>query len=142
MKLGNQIDLKVKYSTKFLIDKLEEHAYNHILDYAKAKRVYEDDMKDALEKLGGKAMSLATALAVAPDSNIELGEIRNAYNKLFSIVKPVDASEAYTQYIDLLRMNVTDFLELDISDANSIINDEWDWAVSAKTTNAFYSSRS
>ena len=137
MKLGNQIDLKVKYSTKFLVEKLTEHLYNHVKDYKKAMKLYEDDMKDALQKLGSEAM----IQMVSPDANFDLSKTRSLYNEVFAVKKPIDASNAYKQYIELLKMNVTDFLELDIADANSIINDEWDWAINAKLTNSAYTSR-
>lgn len=128
-KLGRTLDIKAKYKTSFLIDKLKEHRDNHITDYAKAVTVYNNDLTRALEKLAATA------------SGTDLDEVKQAYNKVFAIVKPVDARKAYEQYISLLSNSADEIIELDMDDANSIINDEWDWAVNAKMTNSFYSSR-
>jgi hypothetical protein len=67
--------------------------------------------------------------------------ITTAHNVLVRITKPTDAAKNYEQYISLFKQSVSEELELTMSEANSIINDEWDWAVSAKLLNSTYSSR-
>ena len=68
-------------------------------------------------------------------------DLWNAYEEYDGLIRPVDASKTYDTYISLLSNSTSDNVELSIQDANAIINDEWDWAIAAKTTNAFYSSR-
>ncbi len=132
-KLGRALDIKTKYKTSFLIDKLKEHRDNHIKDYAKAKEVYQEDLKSALKELYQKSLeSMET---------FDLNSIKDSYAKVHNIVKPVDARKSYEQYISLLFNSADEIIELDISDANSIINDEWDWAITAKMTNSLYSNR-
>ena len=133
-KLGRTLDIKTKYKTKFLIERLKEHRDNHINDYRKAMDVYHKDLKDALHSLH--------VLALKSVDTLDLDVVKTAHSKVQSIVKPVNAVKAYDQYIDLLFYSAEQVVELDMDDANSIINDEWDWAVSAKITNSFYSSRS
>lgn len=131
--LGRVLDIKAKYSKKYLSDKLKEHLNNHIVDYEKAMGVYKLDMISALKELTDASMN-----AMATFDKVT---IQKAYNKINAITKPVDATKAYKQYIDLLFAASDEFIELTMHDANAIINDEWDWAVQAKMTNSFYSSR-
>lgn len=127
--LGRVLDVKARYLTSNLIRKLKEHLDDHIIDYAKAMKVYEKDFREKLDKLADAAKSG------------DMIKVTDAYTKIRGIVEPIDASKVYKQYIDLLGASSDDTIELTIQDANAIINDEWDWAVKAKTTNSFYSSR-
>lgn len=130
------LNIKTDYLTEYLVAKLEEHKEQHILEY---KEAYEEFERVRSERI----RSLQTAvndLTNNPDS--DLNELSKKYNSLLTLAKPVNATKMYEQYISLLKASATDRINLEISDANAIINDEWSWAKSARTTNAFYSATS
>ena len=126
------LDIQTKFKTVFIVQKLKEHSSNHIKDYEKAMDVYRADMKQAIT-------TLSQICEYATDKDME--SIKKGYYNLTSIIPPIDQSEMYNSYISLFESSADEEITISMVDANCIINDSWDWAVSAKTTNAMYSSR-
>jgi transketolase len=127
--LNMSLNIEAKFDITMLVSKLKMHRDNHIADYAKAMQVYE---KDRVELFG----ELANAANKQDVDNVD-----NFYRKLKSLAKPVDAKKMYDEYITILESSADKQITMSLQDANAIINDSWEWAESAKVTNAVYSSR-
>ena len=127
--LGATLDIETSFKRSFLINKLAYHREVHVEELKKAMKVYEADRNLYAEKIASVAHSY------------KFDEIEQWYLRLKQLAKPVDATQGYDQYISILQAATDAEIKLSVSDANAIINDSWDWAVAAKTTNAFYSSR-
>ena len=126
------LDIQTKFKKDLLVQKLKEHCDNHVRDYEKASEVYKRDVTDAIAKL------TSVSKKSTPD---DLTQIRTTFRALESITVPVDQVEMYEAYISMFQSSAEDEITISMVDANCIINDSWDWAVLAKSTNAMYSSR-
>lgn len=118
-----------KYNIQDIIQALEDHKTKHIEDYKKAVAVYQ---KDILENL--KALTKKIRKEI-PDGTKTFVE-RN-----FSLTPPKNCEDGYQRVIDIFKKSQEQNIELSMQDADKIFNDEWDWALSAKISNSFYSSR-
>ena len=135
--LGRTLDVKSDYAVSFLIEQLKFNKKVHLEDYEKAVKVYNDDLNKALQVV-------ENAIAKINEHGHKQEHRDNLYRKLNeynNIKSPVNAAKTYDTYISLLNKTTSANIILSIQDANAIINDEWDWAIQAKTTNSSYSSR-
>jgi len=128
---SHTLNIKTKYSVVDLIKYLKKNLEIHKEEYEKATEVYRADVVTAL-----KALEKSTKKA-----ETDLTEVRSTYQKLLNIPKPVDATKLYEQYISILSVSTESTLELTVEDANAIINDAWEWAISAKAVNNTFSTR-
>lgn len=135
MNLAQRLDIKAKYKKTYLVDCLQSNLAAHKEEFERAWSVYLKDVSTALLNLQDYVAEAIT------NHDGKLDDLATSYAKLRGITKPSDASKMYEQYILLIDNSFDDVLELDISDANSIINDSWDWAISAKAVNSTYSNR-
>ena len=131
---GRTLNVISNYSVKFLIEQLEKNKKAHIEDHAKAVSVWKKDIDNLLKKIVKEAKK-----EIGKYNNKK--ELTDVYEEYFSLCEPVNAEKTYDTYISLLNNTTSEHISLSIQDANAIINDEWDWAIAAKTTNASYSSR-
>lgn len=132
------MDVKVKYETSYVVNILKAHMNSHVEEYEKAMKVYYRELANAAEELIGMATNFA--IDARANDNPDFKTVKDKYDKLTTIKKPVDASKMYDQLIVLFTATTDETIELTLDDANSIINDEWDWAVSAKFVNSSYTS--
>ncbi len=141
---ANALNLKTKFDTAYIVDVLRKHLEKHQAEYSVAMTVYENDIEGLLDSLTDECKKLMGVYGAELDLTIAapLSTVSTAYNKLVSLKKPIDATKMYEGYINILSQSQEKTLELEISDADSIINDSWDWAVQAKMSNSFYNSRS
>ena len=136
LNLDSSLDVNVDYSVAFLISQLEINKAKHIEEYKQALVVYEQDRLSLLKEIQKEAKVLTTV-----DTKDNRDRLYRLNHSFYNLKLPVNAEKTYDTYIGLLKNTVSENVNLGISDANAIINDEWDWAVSAKTTNYSYSSR-
>ena len=130
---GGVLNIKTQYDRLKLINALIANRDKHIEDYKAAVIVYKEDQKKLIEEM--------VVVSTAAVETVTTDKIYRVYAKLVQLTEPVDATKLYEQYIGLFTAAVAENIELTMSEANSIINDEWAWAVAAKTSNSLYSSR-
>lgn len=131
----NALDIKAQYPTKQLIEALIENRNLHVEEYARAVISY----NMARSALYSVIATLCADLSAAYDADKHAIFMRK-YSELLSLREPVDQRNMYDQYISLFSASTSAELTLTMSEANSIINDEWDWAVSARGIAASYTS--
>jgi hypothetical protein len=128
--IGN---IKVEYTPLTLINALEANKRAHVLEYGKAVEVYESDLAAAFNEAVRLASEARATKSVEP-----LYAATAGINKL---TKPVNNEKLYDQYITMFKNTASKIVVLSLTEANAIVNDEWDWAVAAKVLNSGYSSR-
>lgn len=133
MNLSRVLDIETEYATNFLVEKLKENKKLHQEEFIKATEEYLKVRKEKAEKLA----SVATEVMNDPKGN-NGDKVFKAFQSLNGLLSPVDATEMYDQYISLFEKSSSSTIKLSLSDANAIIHDKWDWAVSAKLTNTSY----
>jgi hypothetical protein len=138
--LGKTIDVKVKYPTKFIVDTLNKSRIAHVAEYKVAVEEYNAKVKEALYKVSLQAIEASKRITEKKEVNTE--ELNNQYTKLRAIKAPINAEKMYDQYITLFQATTDEYIELDLQDANALINDEWDWVQEAKFINSTYAASS
>jgi hypothetical protein len=129
MNLTHRLNIKTTYSVPTLIAYLKTNKEEHIKEYAEAKEAYDKKKRELLSDLQDATHTKG------PEG------IKEAYNAYERLVSPVDATKMYDEYIALIGASDSNSIELDSEDASAIINDQWEWAVSAKFTNSAYLSK-
>lgn len=124
--ISNMANIRIKLDKTDILDALEKYKADHKTEYQDALDVYREDVKKELDKL---------ALKAAVDF-----KIFDVQHNL-GLTAPVNCDKEYGQLITLFTASYDDILELDMGEANRILNNEWEWAQSANTTNFSYSSR-
>ena len=124
------INFKSKYSKQAIIEALEKFRKLHIDGFDEARKVY---MEKRLELL---TEAVDFARTYTEDG---LKKSQEKINSIYQLVEPQDMRKEYDNLINLIIKAQDDELELDSHQANFIFNDEWDWAISAKVSNSFYS---
>lgn len=127
MQHAPQIDLETTFSTAKLVELLQKHLADHQAEYALAMDEYKIQRSKKLDAVSAAARSTTTD-----------EEIYKVFSEYRNLVKPVDASKMYSDYIAVLTLSTAHDSTLSIQDANRIINDEWDWAANAKLINSTY----
>ena len=130
--LGKTLNIKTTFAVKQVIAFLEQHLAAHKKDYADATAVYKRQVAEKLRVLAAEADAQAT-------KGYNMSKLSYDYMAVSSLKVPVDATEMYEQYIAIFKQSTSKDVELSMEDANCLINDAWDWAQTAKTTNSFYS---
>lgn len=131
----NALDIEAQYPTDQLIEALIENRKVHVEEYARACSSY-SDKRSALYSM---VAQLSLKLAARYDNDVQK-QLQETLAKLASLREPVDQRAMYDQYINLFKASTSKELTLTMSEANSIINDEWDWAVNARGIAASYTS--
>jgi hypothetical protein len=138
MRAVGMLDVKTKFKTVDIISQLHEHRKNHIKEYENAMEVYREKVLGFTQLLIGAATNFS--IEVKEGKDIDYNEVSKKWFNLTQLKVPVDSREMYDQLITLFASSDEETIEMSLQDANSIINDEWDWAISAKTINSTYSS--
>lgn len=110
---------KIKVEKEKLIEKIKENKKNHIEEYAKAVVGYKEEALRQLTNLTEKVNKGAL--------NIEL-----------DLITPVDNSENYDKIIEMFEWEVEEVVELEQKEFIEYVQDETDFAVTAKLSNMMY----
>lgn len=116
------ISIKVKPAT--LITALQKNKSKHLEDYQKAVVVYFEDLEKRIKSL----------LEKAQEKDIK-------YQYYLSLPIPINNEKLYDKYIGMFAMAINETIEISSVDYGCIVDDNWDWSVSASTINALYSSK-
>jgi hypothetical protein len=131
MKLAQQLNIEADYKTQFLVETLKKNKEAHIKEYAEAYAKY-------LEMRRTKAQNLKAEVEKIIDDPKVIGNVFGLHSELAGLTVPVDASKMYDEYIALLSASTSETIRMDVSDANAIINDQWEWARAASFANSTY----
>lgn len=134
MKLAQQLNIQAEYETSFLVECLKKNKAEHVKEYGLALKNYHKIRSERANVL------IMNAEKIALDPANPMNSCFKSYNDLTSLTEPVDASKMYDEYIALLAASTSKTVKMEVSDANAIINDQWEWARAAKFSNSFYTS--
>lgn len=126
-------NIKAQYNPKGLAHALQENKKKHIAEYASALEVYGRDLD--------KAWTEFQKVVKRASRTKDTAALQSPYFALVGLIKPVNLKEKYDHYIAIFESIQDTEVEMTLDQANAIINDEWDWAVSAKSINSTYSVR-
>lgn len=117
-------EIKGKYKRVDLLEKLFAHREDHVKEYAQSLVTYREEVVKHAVKM------------------LETAEKKDftSFNFHVNLVAPVNVEDAYTKMITIFEHMTDDIIELSFDDASKLLTDTWDWAVSAKMTNALYAS--
>ena len=118
------LSMKINAKPADLVAALEHNKAAHREEYEKALGTW-------FEKLGNTLAELLTAA--------EAREVDRDYaDPIWRLTKPVDNTELYDKYIGMFTMATDETIEISSEDYGCVVDDNWDWAVSAKATNSSY----
>jgi len=123
--------MKFKIAVKKALETAEKNLQEHIVELNEATVGWTEKVKTALDNLRD---------AVNRDGLKASGETLNQL--LYS--KPIDNRANYSRYIGAMKLaveNGQENIELDEIEYDHLFNDNWDWRVSSKTSNAAYANR-
>ena len=103
-----------------LIARIKENKENHIVEYNKAVIAYKEE---ALKQLA--------------DLTKQVGEGKLGVK--LELVTPVNNAENYDKIVEMFEWEVEEVVQLKQDEFNEYVQDETDFAVSAKFSNTFYS---
>lgn len=137
---GNLPQVEAEYSISLLISYLKTNKEKHIKEYAIAKEQYDIETMKLREKFKKFAKKVP--------KDLNDGDAFDAYINSLTVINvdlrnrraPVNAEYMYDSYIRNFQTISPDVssIKLTMEQADALINDQWDWAVSAKTSNAHY----
>ena len=105
-----------------LIEKIRENKANHIIEYEKAVIAYKEE---ALRQLAELA------------KDVEEG----ALGIRLELTTPINNVNNYDKIIEMFEWEVSDVVNLEQREFIEYVQDETDFAINAKMSNTFYSSR-
>jgi hypothetical protein len=112
----------------------------------KALAAAERNLKDHISELTEATSVWTEKVHIALDelkNSVDREGLKVSYNNLQHLMyqKPVDNRAQYSQYIGALTLAKEngDVIEMDEAEYDHIFNDNWDWRVASKTSNAAYS---
>lgn len=110
---------KITVKKQDLIAKIEENKKLHIEEYEKAVIAYKEEALKQLHSLC---------------EDVEKGSTSVKLN----LISPIDNSENYDKVIEMFKWEVADEVELEQSEFLEYVQDEFDFAVTAKFNNMSY----
>ncbi len=119
------INIKTTTDRHQLLNALKKNREIHQHEYKEAVKGYWEKVQELSAKIHNRASKMD-------------GTFHPKVNELARLSIPVDNTKKYDNLIKQLEMSKDSTLELDSTQFNCIVNDEWDWAVSAKTLNSSY----
>ena len=102
-----------------LIAKIKENKENHVKEYSKAVNAYRKEAARQLKEL-----------------NDEL--VDGALDLKLNLITPINNAENYDSIIDLFEWDVKDIVELEQDEFKEYVQDETDFAITAKMSNSAY----
>lgn len=109
----------IKVDKKKLIKKIKENKDEHIKEYQRAVKAYKKEALSQLEKLKSYIES-------------DILDIR------LDLITPVNNSENYDKIIEMFEWEVESKVELEQSEFREYVQDETDFAITAKVSNTAY----
>lgn len=122
--MHQNLNINVTVKVADLIAALEKNKKKHQEDYKKALEVFFKELDQELHALWSHAHNKNLA-------------VKYTYNKS----KPVDNSALYDKYIGMFKMSVEETSNISAEDYGCIVDDNWEWALSANLLNMAYSSK-
>lgn len=126
--ISNMAGINSKFKKTDLINALTTFREAHKQEYTDALDVYRQDVIDKLAELSRKA-----------GEQEKFTKFDVAHN--LGLTVPVNLDKEYGQLITMFQYVSEEEITLDFSEANRILNNEWEWAAAASVSNSFYSSR-
>lgn len=120
----NDVNIEVSVKISDLIECLRDNKKKHLAEYEVARTEYFAALKRKLRDL---SKSLKNEEFRKDNYNVNLNP-------------PVNASDMYEQYIKMLSMSQETEMKISTHEYQCFVEDNWSWAIAAKTSNAFYSS--
>jgi hypothetical protein len=109
----------IRVNKQQLIDKIKENKKNHVEEYAKAVIAYKEEALRQLAELTEKV------------NNGELGVALN-------LITPIDNSVNYDKIVEMFEWEVEEIVELEQNEFLEYVQDETEFARSAKFSNTMY----
>lgn len=110
----------IKVNKQQLIDKIKENKKNHVEEYAKAIIAYKEEALKQLANLTEKVNEGALDIKL-------------------NLITPIDNSTNYDKIVEMFEWEVDDVVELEQNEFLEYVQDETEFARSAKFSNLFYS---
>lgn len=114
--------MRISVPVEVLLVSLEQNLAAHIKDRDEARANYK---AKALEVLGGLK------------AKVEAGKVLDLYKEI-RLTPPVDNEDKYNTAIGMLKMHTEEQAVLDYEDYRNYIEDNWEWARQARSSNSFY----
>ncbi len=112
----------IKVNKDKLIEQIRKNKENHIVEYDKAVVAYKEE---ALRQLNEQI------------KKVEEGSLIASLN----LVTPINNAENYDKIIEMFEWEVDDVVSLEQQEFNEFVQDETEFAVQAKFSNAMYTLR-
>lgn len=116
------MDLKIRVEKEKLIQSLLDNKKAHEAEYIEAHNAYFNKLRGDLADLLHDANQCA---------------FRDDQYRLH-LQQPVDQTDMYDKYINMFRMSADDLIEIGVDEYTKFVEDQWEWAVSAKLFNSQY----
>lgn len=116
------MDLRIKVNRDELIEHLKENKTAHEAEYQEAYTAYFNKLRSDIAELLHDANQCV---------------FRNDGYRL-SLQPPVNQTEMYDKYIKMLSMSQDSLIEIGVDEYTKFVDDQWEWAVSAKLFNSQY----
>jgi len=113
---------KINVDKAKLIEKIRENKANHVIEYDKAVVSYKEEALKQLANLTSK---------------VEEGALDIKLN----LITPINNADNYDKILEMFTWEVNDTVELEQREFIEYVQDETDFAVSAKFSNTVYSGR-
>lgn len=110
---------KIKVEKQKLIEKIKENKVKHFEEYNKAVIAYKKEALEQLEKLTNKVNDGALDIKL-------------------NLITPVNNSDNYDKILEMFEWEVEEFVELEQQEFLEYVQDETDFAVTAKMSNMAY----
>ena len=123
--IQSMVSIKGKFKVADLLVALKKHAATHDEEYKSALVGYRQDVLARIKELYNLAKKQDF---VKWDQHVHL-------------TTPVDCSSAYKDLIQVFSFMTDTVIELDLGEANRLLNNSWDWASSASLTNSYYAAK-
>lgn len=114
--------MRITVPVETLLKSLEENLAAHIKDRDEARANYKAKAIEVLDKMKAK---------------VEAGEVLDLYKDI-RLTPPVDNEDKYNTAIGMLKMHTEQEVVLDYEDYRNYIEDNWEWARIARTSNSYY----
>ena len=117
-------DVKAKYQTDVFVKALMHYKEEHVKEYKLALDAYRLAIRKKIKELNKQFKNKFTNIQ---DFKLD-----------WNLHPPVNVESAYDKLIVNFKNMNSDAVEMDMTQANCILNNDWDWAHSAKISNSFY----
>lgn len=122
--MHQNLAVTIKARPAQLIEALQRNKARHLEDYKAAVVGYWEDLEAKIRQVEQSAA----------DEDI-------VADHTITLRKPINNEKLYDKYIGMLSMATDEVIEITSEDYGCIVDDNWEWAISAAASNSFYSKR-